>query len=244
MGLPALVTSGFNCDDVQLGHEITLLSAQMNVANYRLLKLISEFDVRGAWRRGTTMRSCAHWLAAHCGMAMGAAREKVRVARRLAGLPEVEQAFSIGELSYSKVRAITRVATEANEGFLVMLAEKASASHLEKLVGKYKPVDEVELALAGAEGEGEEIEGAADALDEETQREQARELYWFQDKDGMWIIHAKLPPEQGQLVVKALEAVARPRQEERQDEWKDKQKARMQAVARRIMRRRPEAGYG
>ena len=244
MGLPALVASGFNCDDVQLGREITLLSAQMNVANYRLLKLIAEFDVRGAWRRGTTMRSCAHWLAARCGMAIGPAREKVRVARRLAGLPEVEQAFSIGELSYSKVRAITRVATEANEGFLVMLAEKASASHLEKLVGKYKPVDETELALGGAEGEGEEIEGAAGALDEETRREQARELYWYQDKDGMWIIHAKLPPEQGQLVVKALEAVARPLQEERQDEWKEKQKARMQAVAKHIMRRHREAGGG
>ena len=115
MGLPVLVTPGFGCDDAQLGREITLLSAQMNVANYRLLKRIAEFDVRSAWHCGGAVRSCAHWLAAHCGMAIGAAREKVRVARSLAGLPEVEQAFSMGELSYSKVRAITRVATGANE---------------------------------------------------------------------------------------------------------------------------------
>ena len=257
MGLPVPVTTRFACDDVRLGQEITLLSAQINVANYRLLKLIAEFDIRRGWHEGGAMRSCAHWLAAHCGMAIGAAREKVRVARRLAGLPEVEQAFAGGELSYSKVRAITRVATQANEGFLVMMAEKASAGHLEKLVAKYQPVDDVESMLAGgdvldhaAEGDGgtDGIEDTAvgpDALetsDEEARREQSRELYWFQDKDGMWIIHAKLPPEQGQLVMKALEAVARPMQEARQDEWKEKQKKRMQAVVRHIMRRRREAG--
>jgi hypothetical protein len=51
MGLPVPVTTGFECDDVQLGQEITLLSAQINVANYRLLKLIADFDVRRAYGR-------------------------------------------------------------------------------------------------------------------------------------------------------------------------------------------------
>jgi Domain of unknown function (DUF222)/HNH endonuclease len=266
MGLLVLVTTGFDCDDLQLGREITLLSAQINVASYRLLKLIAEFDLRGGWRSGGAMRSCAHWLAAHCGMEIGAAREKVRVARRLSGLPEMEQAFSTGELSYSKVRAITRVATESNEGFLVMMAEQSSASHLEKLVARYKPVNELgplaDLAADGAPGDGSIGDPAVEASsgeagvagaqgpdpalnaaqDEDNRREHARELYWFQDKDGMWIIHAKLPPEQGQLVVKTLEAVARPLQEERQDDWKEKQKARMQQVARHIMRRHREVG--
>ena len=146
MSLPVLALSEpSSCGDSRLAREITLLSAQMNVANFRLLKLINEFDIRGGWRSGGAMRSCAHWLAANCGMAIGAAREKVRVARRLAKLPEVEKAFSSGDLSYSKVRAISRVATDSNEGFLVMMAEQTSASHLEKLVGKYQPVDELEL---------------------------------------------------------------------------------------------------
>ena len=275
MGLPVPVARESSCDDVQLGREITLLSAQMNIANYRLLKLIAEFDIRGAWRCGGTVRSCAHWLSARCAMTIGAAREKVRVARQLAGLPEVEQAFSSGELSYSKVRAITRVATQQNEGFMVLMAEKSSASHLEKLVARYQPVDVVgsgEIGLGsgamsagalggsaegiclGEEGDSdagnlgipgaERVTASADAMDEEEHREQARELYWFQDKDGMWIIHAKLPPEQGQLVMKALEVFARPLQEERQDDWKETQKARLQAVAREISQRHREAEGG
>lgn len=272
MGLPVPVVAGFNCDDMALGREITLLSAQINIANYRLLKLIAEFDLRGAWRCEGAVRSCAHWLAAHCGMSIGAARERVRVARRLAGLPEVEQAFSGGALSYSKVRAITRVATESNQGLLMKVAAHSSASHLEKLVGKYQPVDDLGLAAitaasdavsaggelgrvcsgaddasavgaSGADGveSMSEATACAEVIDEEARREQAREMYWFQDEDGMWVIHAKLPPEQGLLVMKALEAVARPLQEERQEEWNAKQKARMEAVARHIMRRRRES---
>jgi hypothetical protein len=256
MGSPLAVVPEFSGDDVQLGREITLLSAQINVANYRLLKMIAEFDVRGAWRSGGAERSCAHWLAAQCGMTIGVAREKVRVARRLEGLPEMDQAFAMGELSYSKVRAITRVATEANEGFLVMMAEKASASHLERLVGKYQPVDEMALIVGDVDGEmpgeggagvsGSDASGvdAAPEIDEEAQREQSRELYWFQDEDGMWVIHARLPPEQGQLVVKALDAVARPLQEERQDKWKAQQKDRLQEVAQRIMQRSGDAADG
>jgi Domain of unknown function (DUF222)/HNH endonuclease len=260
MGLPVPVSpglgSGLAPDAAQLGREITLLTAQINVANYRLLKLIAEFDVLGGWRCGGAMRSCAHWLAANCGMTIGAARERVRVARRLAGLPEVEQAFSTGELSYSKVRAVTRVATATNESLLLAMAERTSASHLEQLVARYQPVDELGLAGMGAledaedegaaagvaSGEAGLDEEAGSEVDEEARREHARELYWFQDEDGMWVIHGRLPPEQGQLVVKALEAVTRPIQEERQDEWKAKQKARLQAVARHIARRHREAG--
>lgn len=238
-----------------MGRAITLLSAQMNVANHRLLRMIAEFDIHGGWRSDGALRSCAHWLAANCGLAIGPAREKVRVARCLAGLPEVDQAFAEGELSYSKVRAITRVATPDNEGFMVCMAEQNSASHLEKLVGKYQPVEEPGLAgllLEGVPESDGELESkaetdacdAAPEVDEEARRERARELYWFQDEDGMWIIHAKLPPEQGQLVMKALQAVARPLEEERQEEWKAKQKARMQAVARNILRRSREASSG
>ena len=115
MGLPVPASAVCTRDPAQLGREITLLSAQINVANYRLLKLIAEFDVLGGWRCGGALRSCAHWLAANCGMTIGAARERLRVARRLACLPEVDQALATGELSFSKARAITRVATPANE---------------------------------------------------------------------------------------------------------------------------------
>ena len=75
MGLPALVLPEFSCDDVQLQQEITLLSAQINVASYRLLKLIAELDNRVAWRCGGTVRSCAHWLAAQKAQLQAAANE-------------------------------------------------------------------------------------------------------------------------------------------------------------------------
>lgn len=251
MGMHALVSNvDGQLDGVQLGQAIALLSAQINSANHRLLRLIARFDRCGGWRAEGAMRSCAHWLAANCGISLGAAREKVRVARQLAVLPEISGAFAEGDLSYSKVRAITRVATPENEGFMVNLAEQNSAGHLERLVGRYEPVPEpgLEGLLApGGSGPAEPEEGAAveactgDApppLDPEAARELARELYWFQDEEGMWIIHARLPPEQGQLVMKALQAVARPLEEERQDEWQAKQKARMQAVARKLLQRR------
>ncbi|MFO7550519.1 MAG: DUF222 domain-containing protein [Haliea sp.] len=248
MGMPAIVEDWpQQLTGAQLGQAITLLSAQINAANHRLLRMIAEFDRGGGWREQGTVRSCAHWLVAHCGITLGAAREKVRVARQLEGLPEVNEAFAEGGISYSKVRAITRVATPENESFMVHLAQQNSAGHLDKLVSRYEPVAEPglagllecgheEIAAAGVSGDAAES-GAAPELDAEAMRELARELYWFQDEDGMWIIHAKLPPEQGQLVMKALQAVARPLAEARQDEWQARQKVRMQAVARKILQR-------
>ncbi|GAB3306769.1 HNH endonuclease signature motif containing protein [Haliea atlantica] len=298
-------------DGIRLGQAITQLSTQIHTANCRLLRLIGEFDRCGGWRQQATMRSCAHWLAAHCGITLGAAREKVRVARQLEFLPDVEEAFAAGELSYSKVRAVTRVARPDNEAFLLHLAQKNSAGHLEKLLSRFEPVPEPgledlldsdpgqslanspwragdpgcggdagELAAHGAgacgnagnagnsvigaseteeaggsQGQPENASTGADGqaavapeqnpaaasetpqLDPEIARELAREAYWFQDKDGMWIIHAKLPPEQGQLVMKALQAVVRPIEEARQDAWKARQKSRMQAVARKLLQR-------
>jgi hypothetical protein len=67
-----------------------------------------------------------------------AAREKVRVARALEHLPEIADAFAKGEISYSKVRAMTRVAAPANESVLVHIARHGTASHVEKLVRKYR----------------------------------------------------------------------------------------------------------
>ena len=97
--------------DQQLGEEITLLAGQINAANYQLIKLIATFDDRKAWSGGGTIRTCAHWLNWKCGITLGAAREKVRVSHCLDYLPLIDAAFETGEVSYSKVRAMSRVAT-------------------------------------------------------------------------------------------------------------------------------------
>ncbi|MDH5176148.1 MAG: 13E12 repeat family protein, partial [Gammaproteobacteria bacterium] len=92
-----------------LAARITELAGHLNAANHRWLVLIAEFDRRNGWSDGFT-QSCAHWLSWQCGLDMGAAREKVRVARAIANLPAVSTAMSEGRLSYSKVRALTRIA--------------------------------------------------------------------------------------------------------------------------------------
>jgi hypothetical protein len=184
----------------QLADEITLLASQSNVADYRLLKLIAEFDTLKAWLGGGTIRSCAHWLNWQCGIALGAAREKVRTARCLESLPLIDASFAAGEISYSKVRAMTRIATPKNESFLLMIAQYGTASHLEQVVRKYRNVK------------------CANEDKAEREQEQDRELVYYQDDDGSWVIHARLPAEAGSLVVKAIEAVAIPELQEQQEQ--------------------------
>src|SRR5688572_21982219 len=97
-----------------LAAQITELAGHLNAANHRWLMLIAEFDNRKGWSDGGT-QSCAHWLNWQCGIDKGAAREKVRVAHALEKLPKISAAMERGELSYSKVRAVTRAASPATE---------------------------------------------------------------------------------------------------------------------------------
>src|SRR2546423_4186911 len=97
----------------QLGDEIAQLSAHIEAATAHLLDMIREFDARGGWNTG--FRSCAAWLSWRVGLDLGAARERVRVAPALATLPSLAQALARGQLSYAKVRALTRVANPETE---------------------------------------------------------------------------------------------------------------------------------
>ena len=92
----------------QLGDQTAELSAHLDAATAHLLDLIREFDVHAGWNNG--FRSCAHWLKWRVGLDLGAARERVRVARALGTLPLLSQALAKGELSYAKVRASTPTA--------------------------------------------------------------------------------------------------------------------------------------
>jgi len=107
----------------QLGSQITELCGYIYAATYRLLVLIREFDEQGYWQ-SPGLCSCAHWLNFQCGIGMNAAREKVRVAHALAELPNISAAFEKGQLSYSKVRAMTRIADRDNEDYLLMIAPR------------------------------------------------------------------------------------------------------------------------
>src|SRR5256714_11434438 len=106
----------------RLGDEIAELSSHLDAATARLLDLIREFDARAGWNNG--FRSCAAWLAWRVGLNLGAARERVRVARALETLPRLAEALARGELSYAKVRALTRVATPETEERLVAVGRR------------------------------------------------------------------------------------------------------------------------
>lgn len=130
----------------ELEAQITTLAGQLNAANYRWLVLIAEFDRRNGWAGGK-FPSCAHWLNFKCGLNLGAAREKVRVAHALAGLPKIAASVSRGELSYSKIRALTRVAGTATEDALLMIGLHGTAYHVERLVrGFRRALDAEELS--------------------------------------------------------------------------------------------------
>jgi hypothetical protein len=130
----------------ELEARIACLAGQLNAAEHRWLLLIAEFDRRKGWHLGGA-RSCAHWLNWKVGLELGAAREKIRVAHALETLPAISAAMARGALSYSKVRALTRVAEPATEAYLLSIALAGTAQHVEKLVRAYRRVRQTE-ALA------------------------------------------------------------------------------------------------
>src|SRR5213596_3448946 len=170
----------------RLGDEIAELSAHLEAATARLLDLIREFDARGGWNTGFT--SCAAWLGWRVGLDRGAARERVRVARALGTLPRLAQALAGGELSYAKVRALTRVATPETEERLLAIGRAGTAAHVERIVRGWRRVDRHAEAR-------------------ETARQHAsRALHVYPDEDGMVMLRGRLAPEVGAVLVQALAA--------------------------------------
>jgi hypothetical protein len=120
-----------------LERDLVACAAQVFALEARFLTLIAAFDRRRGWS-GVGVRSYAHWLSWRCGINLHAARERVRVARTLEHLPAVAAAFGQGRISYSKVRAITRVATPSDEHTWLDLAEAATATRVERIVAGYR----------------------------------------------------------------------------------------------------------
>jgi Fic family protein len=148
--------------------------------------LIREFDAREGWSNG--FRTCAHWLNWRVGLDLGAARERVRVARTLGTLPLLAQALARGELSYAKVRALTRVATRETEERLLAVGRAGTAEHVERIVRGWRRVDRQAEAREAA------------------QRHKSRALHVYQDADGMVVIRGRLEPEVGVLLMQAVAA--------------------------------------
>jgi uncharacterized protein DUF222/HNH endonuclease len=183
-----------------LEHELCELAAQVEAGMARWIALVGAYDRRGGWSSWRGVRSTAEWIAWRCSCSPRAAREHVRVARALHELPLTREAFGRGELSYSKVRSLTRVATGRSEEFLLHQARYATASQLDRMLSAYRRTTDEEANAAHDE----------------------RELSWHWCSDGSLQISARLPAEDGRAFLDALGAArAQIREEAREVEVKD-----------------------
>jgi hypothetical protein len=178
-------------DDLEcLGEQIAELAAHLDAATHRLLTAIREFDERGGWHTQGAI-SCAHWLAWRVGWDLVTARQRVRVARKLAEFAAIDDALRRGELSYSKVRALLRIATPANEALILDQARLTTAAQLETLTRKY--------ALVQRHGQ-----------DRKPQDDEQRRYVRRRDtEDGMVKLEAVLHPEEAELVWAMLDHAAK-----------------------------------
>ena len=177
-----------NDDLFQLGERIVELAARINIATCEMLTLIAEFDRREGW--ADEFSSCAEWLAVTTGRTLGTARENVRVAHALEDLPLTSREMSLGKISYTKVRTMTRVATPKTEETLLKYARAGSAAKLEQIVRGWKHLSR----------DGE--------LTAEEARHQSRAFSVVIDGDGMYVMRGRLEPEVGAVLMRAIEAAS------------------------------------
>jgi hypothetical protein len=158
----------------------------MNAESYELLVLIREFDERAGWLKWS-LSSCAQWLHWRCDLSLSAAREKVRVAHALKPLPAISKSFSTGELSYSKARALTRVADVENETDLLAFALKTTTMRVQERCQQIRNV-------------------SPHATDHANRNFNSRSLRSWRDEDrGMITIKLEVPIEDASLFQQALD---------------------------------------
>ena len=200
-------------DPAELRRAVTRMAAYINHADWRFIKLIAAMDRTRGWAEAGFV-SLGNWLDHRCGLGPCAARERIRLARgkplrgppsrspaegsigrALRRLPRIDAAFRDGVLSYSKVRAVTRVATPDSEAVLLDIAGGSSAAQLESLVRTHERIG------------GDERE--------RVRSETRRSLNWYYE-DGMVVVTAAVPAERGALVIQALKKVVDARKDERE----------------------------
>ena len=180
-------SSGGDAPIEELAAAITAGAVRLAAATASWLRLVAEFDERGGWH-GVNIRSCAEWLAWQCGLSPGAAREHVRVARALRSLRSIDDAFAAGRLSYSKVRALTRIAEPDCEAALLEFALSATASQTERFCRQWRRWD-----------------------DEASDRRRPEDGLLFEyttDDEGFFTLRVRGPVERGAPMMAAIDSLA------------------------------------
>jgi len=187
-----------NAAAVDLETRIGVLAARIHAATAELVELAAQLDAGGSWA-GPGMRSCAHWLSVNIGVDVWTGGEMVRAGHALEDLPALHAAFHDGRLSFDKIRAVTRVATPADDAIWAMVAFHASGAQLNRICrGVMRALDADDPRRAG------------DALLNRGVR------VWWRD-DGMLELMAVLPHEDGAIVMAAIEHAA---QLVKREEWR------------------------
>jgi hypothetical protein len=170
----------------QLDAAIVNLSARINASTYELLVLIREFDERRGYLKWG-FPSCAEWLHWRCDLGLKAARERVRVSHCLKCLPQMASAFARGALSYSKVRALTRVANRQTESALLEFATRTTAARVDERCRQMRNV-------------------RRESIDQARANQERQTLRVFREPDrGTMTITVELPMEDGEVVCRALD---------------------------------------
>jgi hypothetical protein len=170
----------------ELDAAIGRLARQMNTDQYRMLVLVREFDDRFGWKKASC-KSCAEWLAWRTSLGLSAARERVRTAHALRSLPAISAAFAAGRLSYSKVRALTRVAQSYGEDVLLAHALRATVPQVEERCRQIRNVAP---------------ESAHHALSAWERRSLTA---WRDEGRGTMRLSVEVPIEDGELILRALD---------------------------------------
>lgn len=162
--------------------ELVELAGHLAAGTCRFLQLLAEFDTRDGWA-GPGLRSCAHWLNWRVGLSLRTARDHLRVAHALRSLPAITAAFAAGRISYSKVRALTRIATPATEDGLLTVALHGTTSQLESLVQATRAATDPRPATA------------------------RRALHTSRAADGALLVRLRIPADRGEALMTAIDAL-------------------------------------
>jgi Domain of unknown function (DUF222)/HNH endonuclease len=193
-----------------LESELLGLAGHIAAAECRFLQLLAEFDQRKGWA-GDGTRSCAHWLSWRAGMNLRTAAERLRVAHGLRNLPLITETYAAGQLSYSKVRAITRV-TGTDTATLTRIAAEIAAGTPElrhTTVADPETAERILLnvALSGTASHLESVVSAVRRRHTPPEDHAARRsLSWQWDDDGSLILRARLTPDAGAALIAAIDA--------------------------------------
>jgi hypothetical protein len=167
------------------GGQLSELAAHVHSALADLVLLAASFDSDSGWA-AAGIRSCAHWLSINAGLDLHTSADLLRIGHALADLPLIRQAFASGQLSLDKVRSLLRVANPANEQLWLELALGSDASQLSRI-----------------------CRASRRSMDADPDKMLAKRGLWTTTTEsGMLRLVALLPPEDGALVMAALEAVA------------------------------------